>query len=75
MQEHNFLHTNAICLSPIHPSFKNWLRDRLISLLATGQKLGLFWHQILNLQAAFLFIKYKILCENPTELGDLIFLH
>ena len=28
-----FLHTDAICLSPIHPSFKYWLRDRLIGLL------------------------------------------
>ena len=28
-------------------------------------------HKILNLQAAFLFIKYKILLENPTELHDL----
>ena len=28
-----FLHTYAICLSPIHPSFKNWLRDRLIGLI------------------------------------------
>ena len=30
-----FLHTNAICLSPIHPSLKNWLRDRLSGLPAT----------------------------------------
>ena len=27
-----FLHTYTICLSSIHPSFKYWLRDRLIGL-------------------------------------------
>ena len=31
-----FLHTNAICLSPIHPSLKNWLRDRFSGLPATA---------------------------------------
>ena len=27
-----FLHTYAICLTSIHPSFKYWLRDRLIGV-------------------------------------------
>ena len=35
----------------------------------------MFLHKILDLQAALLFIKYKILLENPTEMGGHVFLH
>ena len=45
-----FLHTYAICLLPIHPSFKYWLRDRLIGLAIHSQvnKVEIVWMQTLD---------------------------
>ena len=59
-----FLHTNAICLSPIHPSFKNWLRGRLIGL-GTSHFLNNISKLVIGCKTPqynfFLFIKYWLL--------------